>query len=115
MLVWDDLDPVEKIKVYDKGVEVKGKDFEKKNEFLVSYRFGDIYVPYVENTEALLQVVNEFADSIIEDRQPLTDGDAGLRVLQVLEAAERSIKADGANVRVNHEQEVEYGILSNVA
>lgn len=105
MLVWNDLDQAEKIKIYDKGIEVKQGEREQKEQLLVSYRSGDMYAPRIDQTEALSLVVKEFADCIEEGRPALTDGEAGLRVLRVLEAAERSIKADGANVRIVNPEE----------
>ena len=102
MLVWNDLDQTEQIKVYDKGIEVKQGEREKKERLLVSYRSGDMYSPRVDHTEALYVMVKEFEESITENRRALTDGEAGLRVLKVLDAAERSIKADGANVRIDN-------------
>jgi len=102
MLVWNDLDQAEQIKVYDKGIEVKQGEREKKERLLVSYRSGDMYSPRVDQTEALYMMVKEFEECIKENRPALTDGKAGLRVLKVLDAAERSIKADGANVRIDY-------------
>jgi predicted dehydrogenase len=106
MLVWNDLDQAEKIKIYDKGIEVKQGEREQKERLLVSYRSGDMYAPRIDQTEALSLVVREFADSIKNGRPPLTDGEAGLMILRILEAAERSIKADGANVRIVYPEEV---------
>jgi predicted dehydrogenase len=100
MLVWSDLDQAEKIKIYDKGIEVGKGEREKKANLLVSYRSGDVQSPRIDQTEALSLVVKEFADCIKEGRPALTNGESGLRVLRVLEAAQRSIKADGANVRI---------------
>jgi len=100
MIEWNDLVPSEKIKVYDKGIECSPMEQDQKTQFMVSYRCGDIHSPQVDDVEALLLVVQEFARCIAEKRQPLTDGHAALRVLRVLEAAERSIKADGANVHI---------------
>jgi len=102
MLVWNDMDPAEKIKIYEKGIEIHKDDQEDKRQLLVSYRSGDMYAPRIDQTEALSLVVKEFADCIQEDRPALTDGETGLRVLRVLDAAERSIKADGANVRIDY-------------
>jgi predicted dehydrogenase len=102
MIEWNDLVPAEKVKIYDKGIELNTLEQEEKSRLLVSYRSGDIYSPRVDNTEALALVVQEFADSIQEGRAPLTDGESALRVLRVLEAAERSIKADGGNVRIEY-------------
>ena len=61
-----------------------------------------MYAPRTDQTEALKLVVQEFTDCVTENRPALTDGEAGLRVLRILDAAERSIKADGANVRINY-------------
>jgi len=102
MLVWNDLDQAEKIKIYDKGIEVKQGEWEQKEQLLVSYRSGDMYAPRINHVEALSLMVKEFADCIQEGRPALTDGMAGLRVLRVLDAANRSIKADGANVRIDY-------------
>jgi predicted dehydrogenase len=100
MLVWDDLEPGETIKIYDKGIIVRKDEDEKRNSLLVSYRSADMYAPRVDDTEALSVMVREFAHSIAHNRPALTDGEAGLRVLRVLEATQRSIKADGANVLI---------------
>ncbi len=102
MLVWNDLDQAEKIKIYDKGIKVKQGEREQKERLLVSYRSGDMYAPRIDQVEALSLMVKEFADCIQENRPALTDGDAGLRVLRILDAANRSIKADGANVRIEY-------------
>jgi len=102
MLVWNDLDQAEKIKIYDKGIKVKQGEREQKERLLVSYRSGDMYAPRIDQVEALSLMVKEFADCIQESRPALTDGEAGLRVLRVLDAANRSIKADGANVRIDY-------------
>ena len=103
MLEWNDLEPDEKIKIYDKGItikQVKQEEQEERHSLLVSYRSGDMYAPYIKKVEALSLMVKEFADCIEENRPALTDGEAGLRVLRILEATQRSIKADGANVRI---------------
>ena len=102
MLVWNDLDQAEKIKIYDKGIKVKQGEREQKERLLVSYRSGDMYAPKIDQVEALSLMVKEFADCIQKSRPALTDGEAGLRVLRVLDAANRSIKADGANVRIDY-------------
>ena len=102
MLVWNDLDQAEKIKIYDKGIKVKQDEREQKERLLVSYRSGDMYAPRIDQVEALSLMVKEFADCIQENRSALTDGEAGLRVLRILDAANRSIKADGANVRIDY-------------
>ncbi len=93
MLVWNDLEADEKIKVYDKGVKItNGKDV---YELLVSYRSGDVWAPKVEQTEALKVELEYFIDCILNDRTPLNDGLSGLRVVTLLEAADQSLKERG--------------------
>lgn len=105
MLVWNDLEPAEKLKIYNKGITLKQGNHEERRRLMVSYRMGDMYAPQIDQTEALSLMVKEFATCIEENRPALTDGEAGLRVLKVLEASERSIKADGANVHISHSDE----------
>lgn len=93
MLVFDDLENFEKIKIYDTGVELKNK--EEIYKMLVEYRTGDMHSPKVNQTEALSLGVKEFLESIEEKRKPLTNGEDGLKVVRILEAAEKSIKERG--------------------
>ena len=93
MLVWNDLEADEKIKVYDKGVDVRTR--EGVYDLLVSYRSGDMWAPQVEQIEALKLEVEHFRDSIANNTQPLNDGVAGLRVVSMLEAATKSINKRG--------------------
>jgi predicted dehydrogenase len=93
MLVWNDLDADEKIKVYDKGVKITSRD--DVRELLVSYRSGDVWAPKVEQTEALKVELQYFIDCILNDRTPFNDGGAGLRVVRLLEAADQSLKQRG--------------------
>jgi predicted dehydrogenase len=93
MLVWNDLDADEKIKVYDKGVKISNR--EDLHELLVSYRSGDVWAPKVEQTEALKVELQYFIDCILHDRAPFNDGTAGLRVVRLLEAADKSLKGRG--------------------
>jgi len=104
MLVWDDLDQAEIIKIYDKGIDTKISEREKKRQLLISYRSGDMCAPRIDQTEALFLMVKEFADCITENRPAQTDGEAGLQVLRILKAAEMSINADGANVRIEYSE-----------
>ncbi len=93
MILYDDIEPTEKVRVYDKGVTAnRVGDREADYQTLVSYRTGDVWAPKLDATEALRHVVAEFIDSIREQRRPLTDGEAGLRVVRLLEAAQQSIK-----------------------
>ena len=96
MILYDDIEPTEKVRVYDKGVTAnRNKDREADYQTLISYRTGDVWAPKLDATEALHYVVAEFLDSIREARKPLTDGEAGLRVVRILEAAQQSIKESG--------------------
>jgi len=98
MLVWNDLVADEKIRVYDKGVQIASG--EGIRELLVSYRTGDMWAPQVEQLEALHVELNYFADCIMNNKVPFNDGHAGLRVLRMLEAAETSIRKRGELVRL---------------
>ena len=95
MVVYDDTDPAEKVRVYDKGVDISLDDREARRNALVSYRTGDMYAPTFDRREALALVAQEFTDAIAARRAPLTDAAAGARVVALLEAAERSLRADG--------------------
>lgn len=104
MIVYDDIEPTEKIRIYDKGVTTSKSadpaDREAAYRTLVSYRTGDVWVPKLDSTEALTYVCEEFLSSIREARQPLTDGHAGLRVVRLLEAAQQSIKEGGRSIKL---------------
>jgi predicted dehydrogenase len=97
MVVYDDIESSEKVKVYDKGVTVKNGP-ESLHKLLVSYRSGDMYAPQLDVTEALRIEAAHFADCIMHGKTPLTDGHAGLRVVSVLEAATRSMRKRGRAV-----------------
>lgn len=101
MIVYDDIEPTEKVRVYDKGVVASrsgGDGTEEKYQTLVSYRTGDVWVPKLDTTEALRYVAAEFLDAIEKARAPLTDGHAGWRVVRLLEAAQRSIEGGGKTI-----------------
>jgi len=98
MVVWNDLEADEKIKIYDKGVSVKNG--EGMYNLLVSYRSGDMWAPKVEQTEALKAEVNHFMDCISANRAPMNDGHAGLRVVRLLEAAEKYLTSRGSLVEI---------------
>jgi hypothetical protein len=89
MLMWNDLEADEKIKVYDKGVRIGSR--EGVYDLLVSYRSGDMWAPKVEQVEALRVELEYFVDCIMTDKTPFNDGCAGLRVVKMLEAAEASL------------------------
>jgi predicted dehydrogenase len=93
MLVWNDLEPDEKIKVYDKGVNITSG--QGVYDLLVSYRTGDVWAPKVDATEALRSELGYFVKCVSANEKPMNDGSAGLRVVRLLEAAEQSLKARG--------------------
>lgn len=93
MLVWNDLDVDEKIKVYDKGVTVTSK--EGVYDLLVSYRSGDVLSPKIDQTEALKAELGYFLTCIEDGTTPFNDGEAGLRVVRMLEAADKSMMDRG--------------------
>ena len=98
MLVWNDLVADEKIRVYDKGVQIKSG--EGIRDLLVSYRSGDMWAPQIEPGEALRVELDYFADCILNSTKPFNDGHAGLRVVRMLEAADCSIRKRGELVRL---------------
>ena len=106
-VVWDDLNPQQRLSVYDRGVDL---DLSSRTDSLadrtaagISYRLGDMHAPSLPEREPLGSMVAEFADAIHRGRAPLTDGHAGLRVLDVLEAASASLREGGAMVRVGRD------------
>jgi predicted dehydrogenase len=98
MLVWNDLEADEKIKVYDKGINVESR--EGVYDLLVSYRSGDVWAPKVDQTEALKAELAYFLDCIATGTTPFNDGQAGLRVVRMLEAADRSLAERGKVVQL---------------
>jgi len=96
MLVWNDLEADEKVKVYDKGVDISSR--EGVYELLVNYRSGDMWAPQLEQGEALRQELSYFVDCISNGQEPLNNGCAGLRVVKMLEAASESLSKRGALV-----------------
>lgn len=98
MLVWNDLEADEKLKIYDKGAQISNG--QGLYDLMVSYRSGDMWAPKVEQTEALKVELGHFVDCVLKDRTPLNDGIAGLRVVKLLEAADRSLKERGRAVQI---------------
>jgi len=98
MLVWNDLEADEKLKIYDKGVQMgNGQGL---YELMVSYRSGDMWAPRVEQAEALRVELDYFIDCVVKDQTPINDGVAGLRVVKLLEAADRSLADRGRAVQL---------------
>ena len=100
MIVYDDLEPSEKVKVYDRGVMLNSEP-EQVAESLINYRTGDMWAPQISLTEGLRVEANHFLECIREGRQSLSDGYAGLRVISLLEAASRSLGQRGRLVETS--------------
>jgi predicted dehydrogenase len=100
MILYDDLEPSEKVKIYDKGITVSQSP-EAVYEMLVSYRSGDMWAPRLDTTEALHTEALHFIDCIENDKRPETDGEAGLRLVRIVEAAEKSLRARGQLVEID--------------
>jgi predicted dehydrogenase len=99
MIVWDDLNPSQRISIYDRGVTFSpGTAPDSRRAAQVSYRIGEMVAPALSEEEALGGVVAEFHSAITERRDPVTDGGAGLRVLRILEAASKSLVTGGVTV-----------------
>jgi len=104
-LVWDDLNPQQRLSVYDRGIDLKHQTSEGEERIaaMVSYRLGDTWAPALAEREALSAMVEEFGAAIRQGRAPRTDGESGLRVLKVLEAASADLQlapAESHSVRV---------------
>ncbi|MEU2339277.1 Gfo/Idh/MocA family oxidoreductase [Streptomyces sp. NPDC006654] len=100
-LIWDDLNPAQRVAIFDRGVDLASPQeigADERRDMLVSYRSGDMVAPAIGEKEALRSMVDEFGAAIGQGRPPLTDGRAGLRVLDILEAASRSLEFKGAVV-----------------
>ena len=104
MVVYDDLEPSEKIKLYNKGVTLNDNTANGVYEMLVGYRTGDMWAPKLSTAEALSTEASHFLDCIEHNKQPITDGEVGLRVVQILEAANRSMEQQGKPIELNWER-----------
>jgi predicted dehydrogenase len=101
MIVYDDLEPSEKVKVYDKGVSVGGNGQENVYQMMVAYRTGDMWAPHLDTTEALKTETRHFLNCIQDSAPVITDGQSGLRVVRILEAAAQSLLQRGRLVELN--------------
>jgi predicted dehydrogenase len=97
MIVYDDLEPSEKVRVYEKGVTLSD-DAGSRERALVDYRMGDMFAPHIDKTEPLERVCASFRDAVASGTPPPTDGRAGLEVVRILEAAQESIRKSGERV-----------------
>ena len=95
MIIYDDVDPSEKIKVYDRRVQF---DYTKENPLQPIYRLGDIYLPRLEQDEALRVEAEHFIDCILNNAKPLTDASSGRTVIKILEACDTSLTQGGREV-----------------
>jgi predicted dehydrogenase len=93
MVMYDDMDPSEKVKVYDKGVDIKER--ESIYRVLVQYRTGDMWAPKIDLGEALSLMTAEFVEAVKTGKRPTTDGRSGLKVVRILEAAQESLRGGG--------------------
>jgi len=99
MLVYDDVQPTEKIRIYDKGVE-KPRYYDNYGEFPYTYKYGDIIIPKLDGAEPLRTELSHLVECIKDDTTPLTDGNNGLQVVKVLESAQKSLEKGNNQVRV---------------
>ncbi|KRR18670.1 Gfo/Idh/MocA family protein [Bradyrhizobium retamae] len=105
MIVYDDLEPTEKIKVYDKGITLNAQA-ENAHQFRIGYRAGDMWAPHISTKEALQSEVEHFVECVSTGASPISNGLSGLRVIEVLEAASRSIADHGAPVRLKQQRPI---------
>lgn len=105
MIVYDDVEPTEKIKVYDKGVILSGSS-EDAHQFRIGYRAGDMWAPHISATEALQTEIEHFVECVRSGAAPLSDGCSGLQVVEIMEAASRSIADQGKPVQLKQLGEI---------
>lgn len=98
MIVFDDLESSEKIKVYDNGVNIEHHDIDGEYRMKVEYRIGDLMSPALSNKEALAAEMQHFADCILGRATPRSDAESGLAVVKILEAAQESMRNDGKKI-----------------
>ncbi len=109
MLVWNDVNADEKIKIYDRGVDIHGK--QGIYDLLVSYRSGDMWAPKIDQTEALKLECSHFIECIERDKIPINNGHKGLEVVRMLEACDLSLRNDGRPVEINTSQLMDVSAL----
>jgi len=107
MAVYDDVEPLEKIKIYDKGVDAPPYT-DTYGDFQLSYRYGDVVIPHIRFTEPLRLECQHFLECILEGKRPLSDGRDGLKVVRILEAAEQSLNNGGIQVAFAYQEEGEH-------
>jgi len=112
MVVYDDVEASEKVKVYDKGITLSG-DPAEQYQMRISYRSGDAWAPHLDTREALSLEAAEFVRSVHTGSRPLSDGESGLRIVKILEAASQSMNAQGAPMPVQIEHREKRGEISD--
>jgi predicted dehydrogenase len=105
MIVYDDVEPTEKIKIYDKGITLNGSP-EKAHQLRIGYRAGDMWAPHLAATEALQTEVRHFVDCLRTGQTPISSAESGLQVVEILEAASRSIREQGRPVRLGQAHKI---------
>jgi len=100
MLVYDDMNPSEKIRIYDKGIDLEHINKEREYEALVHYRTGDMHAPAISETEALKLEVENFVSAVLGNEDLVADGEAGLRIVKLLTASDKSLARFGARIRI---------------
>ena len=105
MIVYDDLEATEKIKVYDKGITVRRAE-EDAREFRIGYRAGDMWAPHLAVKEALETEAEHFINCVSKGSTPISNGATGLHVVEILEAASRSIAEQGKPISLRNPQKV---------
>ena len=99
LILYNDLEPTEKVKIYNTGYQYMTD--EDKNNILVDYRMGDIFIPKLNNTEALYNMANDFVESILNNKLPVSNTQIGLDVVKILEASNKSLKNNGKEILVS--------------
>jgi predicted dehydrogenase len=110
MIVYDDVEPLEKIKIYDARVD-RPPHYDTFAEFTYSYHYGDIYVPYVKQEEPLKVECKHFVDCIKSGATPITDGHHGLQLVRILEASSASLKENGAAIYLEKEKDHRHPVI----
>lgn len=101
MIIYDDIEPSEKVKIYDKGIVVRNEqDVNSVHKIIVDYRTGDMAAPKLDNIEALHAEADHFISCVCDRTQPLVNGQAGLRVVRILEATQKSIRSNGRRIEI---------------
>lgn len=99
MIIYNDVEPTEKIKIYDTNYQHTTD--EEKKQVLVDYRVGDIFVPKISNKEALASIANDFITSIADNKLPRSSYKIGMDIVKILEASEKSIKNNGVEIKID--------------